>query len=412
MKFTERIYSSVLLLALILFLFSGCSSDIPDDRTNIAIPDASTQSHFTSPTVDNTTEAATDTVPQETVLPPTEIVPAITETVPAVTETVPTITSLTDLRDYMNEQVDMGTLEFSFVYAGNDKITAQLIAQILSCCYINCSWEGNLYHVTVTEYPGDRIVRAWQSGDYSGLTDTEVQVMEYAIDLVSEWKTYTSDPWELELLIHDFLSEHIFYVEGDLYFNDPNNVPRELTAVGALQDGLANCQGYTDAFYLLGNLAGLWVDRMHVEDSVGYHVLNTVNLNGLWYIVDVTYDDMDDESEYFHYLFNVGTDRVREYHWAPEMEYRPIADKTDDQFYYARNNILFQDEQSAANYVAQNWNGGNAFFRFMVQGTTNDQTMNTELYDALMELDVGFSYTYWYYVDGTDIYFNLTLNEY
>lgn len=352
------------------------------------------------------------TFPQPVATQPSETQPAATqppETLPPTTPAVPTFSQITDLRDYMNATADSGTLDFSFYYTGSETLTAQQLAQILSCCYIYYNQDGNLYHVTITEYPGDRMVDAWQSSDRSGLNPAEVQTLDYAIDLVRYWTAYTSDPWELELLIHDYLSEHILYMEGNINFSDPNNVPRELSAVGALLDGRANCQGYVDAFYLLGTIAGLWVDRMYVKEPAGYHVVNTVNLDGQWYIVDVTFDDMDDESVLSHYLFNVGKDRVREYSWAPEMEYRPIAWATDSAFYYARQGTMFYDEQSAAAYVAQNWNGEDACFRFMIQGQTEDQAANNALYNALTELGIYFSYTYWYYTDGTDIYFTLYL---
>ena len=138
-------------------------------------------------------------------------------------------------------------------------------------------------------------------------------------------------------------------------------------------------------------------------------MVNTVLLDDQWYIVDVTYDDMDEASSLNYYLFNVGTDRIREYSWTPEMEYRPIADKTDNAFYYAHQDTLFDNPQTAASYVAQNWDGGEACFQFAVQGQTEDQPMNDALYDALMDTGNPFYYTYWYYCDAADMYFTLFL---
>jgi len=406
MKKRKSILTAALLLSMLLSLLSGCIFDALEGLTPFPNPEENTRPQPTFPRpirVPEPSETTKVTEPPEVTeatLPP--------ETAPT-TAAIPTISSKTDLRDYMNAVVDSGTLGFSFYYTGSEPPTAQEIAQILSCCYISYDCSGDLYHVTVTEYPGDRIVDAWQNADRSELTATESRALDYAVDLVENWTAYTSDPWELELLIHDYLSEHILYTEGDVNFTDPNNVPRELTAIGALLDGRANCQGYVDAFYLLATLAGLQVDRMYVEDPSGYHVVNTILLDGQWYVVDVTFDDMDDESVLSHYLFNVGTDRIREYSWAPEMEYRPLARRTGESFYYAHQDTLFYDAQSAARYVAENWDGGEACFRFMLQGYTEDQPMNDALYDALTETGLAFYYTYWYYCDGTDIYFTLFL---
>lgn len=394
MKTCKRLICAALISALMLAALSGCFSDPLDEVIPSTAPG---QSSVIQPT----------TPPSVPVTPPT-LPPAETVTQPTQPEDpTPTFSTLTDLRDYMNATVDSGTLEFSFRYTGTDKPSGQRLAQILSCCFINYNWTGDLCDVTVTEYPGERMADAFLSGDSSMLSQTESQVLDDALGMVINWTSIASDPWELELLIHDYLSENVLYLTGDVNFTDPTNIPRELTAIGALQDGRANCQGYVDAFYLLGTLAGLTVDRMYVEDASGYHVVNTIYLDGQWYIVDVTYDDMDDDSILHHYLFNVGTDRVREYVWEPELEYRPIAKETGPLFYYAYQGTQFYDEQSAANYIAQNWDGDVACFRFMIFNQTVHQPMDDALYSTLMDLGLPFSYTYWCYTDGTDAYFAL-----
>lgn len=397
MKISKCFVSMALVLSMLLCILSGCSSGASGKSPRPSRPKLTTRFEpaLSQPEKVAETTASTElTQPLETT---------------SLSQPIPKLTTLTALRDYMNTQVDSGTLDFSFYYTRGGLLTARQLAQILNCCYIECSWEGNLYHVTVTEYPGDRMVDAWINANRSGLTETESQVLDYALDLVQNWTADTSDPWELELLVHDFLAEHILYTDANVDFDGANNVPRELTAIGALQDGRANCQGYVDAFYLLATLAGLQVDRMSVQAPYGGHMVNTVLLDDQWYIVDVTYDDMDEASSLNYYLFNVGTDRIREYSWTPEMEYRPIADKTDDAFYYAHQGTLFDNPQTAASYVAQNWGGGEACFQFAVQGQAEDQPMNDALYDALMDTGNPFYYTYWYYSDGTDMYFTLFL---
>ena len=77
------------------------------------------------------------------------------------------------------------------------------------------------------------------------------------------------------------------------YFNgDLRNQPRFTTAIGALIDGKANCQGYSDAFYMLGRMLGWNVGRMGGQAGGDSHLWNTITLkNGKTYCVDVTWGD-------------------------------------------------------------------------------------------------------------------------
>ena len=62
-------------------------------------------------------------------------------------------------------------------------------------------------------------------------------------------------------------------------------------------DGKANCQGYTDTFYMLGTMAGFKMDRLYGNStnsngSKGGHVWNTIDFgDNIAYSVDVTWDD-------------------------------------------------------------------------------------------------------------------------
>lgn len=77
------------------------------------------------------------------------------------------------------------------------------------------------------------------------------------------------------------------YVSGNM-----NHQPRFVTAIGALVDGKANCQGYTDAFYMLGRMLGLNVGRISGTANNEPHQWNTITYSdGKTYFVDVTWDD-------------------------------------------------------------------------------------------------------------------------
>lgn len=141
-------------------------------------------------------------------------------------------------------------------------------------------------------YPGQKIVFAWKTGDFSKLTQEEQKVYEIARDLVSQAQAADPDPEAVELWLHDWICEHVNYDSPHEYVYPEDFVGLdELTCVGALRDGKANCQGYTDAFYLLGNLAGLDVCVMFGSVEEGGHCWNGVRLDGKMYLVDVTFND-------------------------------------------------------------------------------------------------------------------------
>ncbi len=160
------------------------------------------------------------------------------------------------------------------------------------------SYDEENKEVTVTVmsyYPGEKILDAWENGDTSSLTEDEKAVLELALELTEQAKAETDNDLELEIWLHDWICEKVTYESPDM------NVPavqslglRQLSCIGAMLDGKANCQGYTDAFYLLGNMAGFEVGRVFGDAGEG-HIWNTINFDGVEYIVDLTFDDIDDE---------------------------------------------------------------------------------------------------------------------
>ena len=314
-------------------------------------------------------------------------------------------TSLTALRDYMNAQKDSHILKFSFEYTGNT-LSAQTVAQMTNACYINLNQTGTVYTVTVTEYPGDRIVDAYVSGDSSKLTSDERAAMNKAVQMVNQAKAQTSNTFELEVLLHDMLCNQITYHNDNNNFNDPNRVPRNLTVIGALLDGKANCQGYTDAFYTLASIAGFKVSRMSTYSPDDLHMTNTVYLNNAWYVVDVTYDD-DDNGERNYRLFNAGVDMIREYTWDAEKEVHPIAKTSGVAYYYHYTDSVYTSMQTMVNDIAAGWSSGSTTIRAMLRNNTDGDAMNALLKSVLDQTGKPYSYTYWYYENDRDTFYTV-----
>ena len=176
-------------------------------------------------------------------------------------------------------------------------------------------------------YPGRRMLRAWQSGDTSPLTEDERRALAVAQEIVD---AAPADVLARERAIHDALCERISYFTND----DPHD--RNDGAVGALLDGLADCDGYSDAFWLCCHMAGIdarcqtgrairdagdTADIDLPEDDA--HSWNLVCLDGHWVTVDVTWDDLDPGMIYTFY--NAGEAQARRcYTWRPETLTVPL----------------------------------------------------------------------------------------
>ena len=226
--------------------------------------------------------------------------------------------------------------------------------------YLYTYSEGMLLKVRVSaRYPGTRIVNALREEDTLDLNHREREALSAALALAEACRR--EDPLETALLIHDVLCERIVYTDDDATEEDDN-------AIGALLDGRANCDGYADAFYLAGTLAGLEIRYQHgnsrrKEAEERYrdvsHMWNLIKIDGSWRMVDVTWDDQEDRT--VHTWFNIGADRARRTHVWDEKNSTPLLEKTD---LAGRpgNEYLVRDEEGIRSAVSDAAANGYDFF--------------------------------------------------
>lgn len=218
-------------------------------------------------------------------------------------------------------------------------------------CQVTYDKAAQSMHLKPSYYPGQRIVWAWQSGDFSNLTQEELQTYEMAMDLVQQAKNETEDIYGLEKWLHDWICDHVLYDNPHEYVNPEDYVGlQELTCVGALLNGSANCQGYTDAFYLLGTLAGLEVHKVFGAHGEEGHCWNAVRLDDRLYTVDVTFDDgyWADAGEKTYIWFNNALD-INQYSvngGVSQFDGMVILNNLS-QTYYMHNDMVFQELDDA-----------------------------------------------------------------
>ena len=177
----------------------------------------------------------------------------------------------------------------------------------------------------VQYYAGTNILRALEKGDASVLTAREQQALTAAQQMAADCQR--DDAAATALAIHDALCALVTYV-------DDESTDEDDCCIGALLDGRANCDGYADAFLLVGKLAGLNVRYQHGDSLKGglgslfsTHMWNLIELDGSWRMVDVTWDDLGEKA--CHLWFNIGEDRAALSHvWSREMTV-PMLAETD-----------------------------------------------------------------------------------
>lgn len=151
------------------------------------------------------------------------------------------------------------------------------------------------------------------------------------------------------LAIHDYL------IDRTVYPTDFDAEDEDLQSIyGALVEGMAVCSGYTDAFNYMAGKAG--VESIIVVGVAGGidHSWNMVKLEGDWYHVDVTWNDLVDEegpkAMGYNYL-NVTSREIAKNHEFDLAKY-PVASE-DALNYYVVNDLIVHDEAQAVDKLNQ-----------------------------------------------------------
>lgn len=167
-------------------------------------------------------------------------------------------------------------------------------------------------------YEGVRIFRSWREGNTSILTERERKALDVAQQMVA---AVSGDDLARERQLHDALCARVVYDSSG-----PDDHQERDCALGVLLGDRADCDGYSDAFALLCNLAGLpayivqgrtvpWRDDqadLSAQDKNVGHAWNVIRVNGRWVMTDITWNDNDRDISYIYY--NNGQDRHLETH--------------------------------------------------------------------------------------------------
>ncbi len=172
-------------------------------------------------------------------------------------------------------------------------------------------------------YDEKRILRAWKSGDTSGLSEKDLDIYDAAADILRWNVTEEMSDWEKALAVHDWMVYNAEYDTNMLsqlpnYEEDPDND----NPYGFLVHRKGICKGYTSSFQLLMDILGVECISVQGEAdgaSEGWeeHAWNMIRLDGDWYVVDCTWDDPLSRGPVgdalHHRYFCVTSDFIREH---------------------------------------------------------------------------------------------------
>lgn len=155
---------------------------------------------------------------------------------------------------------------------------------------INASIKGNKITITTT--------KIYTYSDIQNLNAISTEIIKETINNSMNEK-------EKIKALHDYL---VLNVEYDSIYaeNIKNGIPNNIysnKATNALINKKAVCSGYSDALSIL--LYKINIENIRISNNI--HVWNYVNLNNIWYHIDVTNDDLEDEISYRYFLVNTDT---------------------------------------------------------------------------------------------------------
>lgn len=120
---------------------------------------------------------------------------------------------------------------------------------------------------------------------------------------------HNATQYEAELIVHDFVCKNVEYDNARMSKNN-------LTAYGALVDGVAVCEGYARAMQLILNQIGIPC-RLVCGEAGEAHMWNLVKIGGKWHHLDATWDDMsktDGLDIVLHGYFNISDQQITKTH--------------------------------------------------------------------------------------------------
>ncbi len=268
---------------------------------------------------------------------------------------------------------------------------------------------GMEYEIVSTENISD----AYISGDYSELTDVEIETIELAEEVIDEVIEDGMTDYEKEVAIYDWMFENIKHDDG-ITVAIPTTGDYCDNPYGVLTTHKAVCVGYATTFRLFMQM--LEIECMVVHDIYLSHSWDLVNIDGGWYHTDL-YMDVDSIR---YGSFNM-TDEICYLSHEWDMDFFPSADSTE-YCYSVMSAVEFESLTAAASDIRELIESDeSATLTFKISGDDmytvyqQLQLMANEADYYVMNSEIS-DYGYLYYdlasIDEDNIYYSLQFEVY
>ncbi|MDE6834118.1 MAG: hypothetical protein K2J39_07770 [Ruminococcus sp.] len=211
--------------------------------------------------------------------------------------------------------------------------------------------EGGFFYIDSTYYTALKIRNAKiVFREEIGEIDNKINQLESVVEnIISE---APAGDYEKALYIHDKIAKICTYNIGDDY-------QYSATVYGCLVDGQANCEGYAKAFnYLARRLDMKCILVTGQTDKGENHAWNQIMIDGDWYNIDVTWDDMDSVDGIRRVYFLCSDETFNCTHIADNLYFTPFLCDSDSNNYYVKNGFYAHDNSEADDIIRRELDSG------------------------------------------------------
>ena len=178
--------------------------------------------------------------------------------------------------------------------------------------------------------------------------ETQIRQFNTKINGVVSEIPVTATQAEKEKLIHDYIVANVEYDSAAADLNGQEVLPRGYDAYGALCEGEATCEGYAKLFQYLCYCVGIRCTQVSGQAEGGPHMWNAVELEGNWYLTDLTWNDpIGNESPFPTYdYYNLPSAEMNKNH-TPDASSLHVPECTTDDLSYHKVYALYTDGTGA-----------------------------------------------------------------
>ena len=250
-------------------------------------------------------------------------------------ESMPNATALTYAYDQIVAGVEATEASIS-IYNGKDPISSQELSMVMDVYrrdYAHHFWLGSSYSYVTANATCTRIKPKYLMT--GAVLEQAKKDFEAAADKILAGITGSMSELEREIYLHDTLAGMITY----------NSSTHAHNAYGALVEGIAVCEGYTEALQYQLQRAGicsfiaLGYGINASTGSMEKHSWNYVRIDGEFYHVDLTWDDQG--SRLYHAYLNQTDDVMENDHSVDPTDYPlPVCNSTKAMYFTGKETLL------------------------------------------------------------------------